>query len=167
MMFLAILAAATLVAAGFGRRSTWRTNLRRGLAAAMIVAGSTHLAQPDPFLAHLPDWAPARELTVAVTGVIEIIFGAALVWPMRNPRRVGRLLAAYLVLVFPANVYVAVADVDVDGQPGGVYSWLRLPVQALLVWITFWLTADTASEPTLSTGSPHSSALPVAAVSER
>jgi uncharacterized membrane protein len=28
----------------------------------------------------------------------------------------------YLLAVFPANVYVAVENVDVQGQPGGLYA---------------------------------------------
>ena len=146
MMFLLILASAACVAAAFGRGSGWRTALRRGMAVAMVFAGFAHLAKPDPFIAHVPTWVPARELIVAATGVIEIAFGAALVGLVRHRRGVGRLLAAYLVAVFPANVYVAVADVDVNGQPGGVYRWLRLPVQVLLVWIALRsTTTDTAS----------------------
>jgi uncharacterized membrane protein len=45
------------------------------------------------------------------------------------------------VAVFPANVYVAVADVAVDGQPGGWYPWLRLPFQALFIGWVLWSTA--------------------------
>lgn len=145
MMFLLILIGAAGVAAAFGRGSGWPTALRRGLAVAMVFAGFAHLAKPDPFLAHLPTWVPERELIVAITGVIEIAFGAALFGAARHRRSVGRLLAAYLVAVFPANLYVAVADVDVDGQPGGVYRWLRLPVQVLLVWIAFRSTTDTTT----------------------
>jgi uncharacterized membrane protein len=37
-------------------------------------------------------------------------------------------------------VYVAVAGVEVDGQPGGQYPWLRLPLQALFVWLALWTT---------------------------
>ena len=144
MLFLLILSGAACVAAAFGRGSVWPTALRRGMAVAMVFAGFAHLAKPDPFIAHLPTWVPARELIVAATGVIEIAFGAALVGPVRHRRSVGRRLAAFLVAVFPANVYVAVADVDVNGQPGGFYRWLRLPVQVLLVWIALRSTTDTA-----------------------
>ena len=52
----------------------------------------------------------------------------------------GLALAAYFVAVFPANVYVAVADVAVDGQPGGWYPWLRLPFQVLFVAWALWST---------------------------
>jgi hypothetical protein len=50
----------------------------------------------------------------------------------------GLALAAYLVAVFPSNVYVAIAGVDVDGQPGGWYPWLRLPLQVLFVAWALW-----------------------------
>ena len=59
----------------------------------------------------------------------------------RLPREtVGRVTAAYLLAVFPANVYVAVADVDVEGQPGGVFQWIRLPLQAVFVAWALWST---------------------------
>jgi uncharacterized membrane protein len=75
-----------------------------------------------------------------VTGVVEIGLCAALL--LRQPwrRRAGLALAAYLVAVFPANVYVAVAGIEVEGQPGGLYPWLRLPFQALFVAWALWST---------------------------
>ena len=64
----------------------------------------------------------------------------------RLPREtVGRLTAAYLVAVFPANVYVAVADVDVEGQPGGVFQWIRLPLQAVFIAWALWSTRSEAA----------------------
>jgi uncharacterized membrane protein len=149
MLFFAVLAAATGVAALFGRRrGTWRDHARRGLAAAMVFAGLTHLVQPDPFVQHLPDWVPARQALVAITGVIEIGLGSGLLTGRRRRQRAGQLLAAYLAAVFPANVYVAVADVDVDGQPGGLYPWIRLPFQALFIAWALWSTRPKPMPPT-------------------
>ena len=111
----------------------------------MAFAGILHLAQPDPFTQHLPDWVPAAGALVAVTGLIEIAIGVALV-SRRLPREtVGRLTAAYLLAVFPANVYVAVADVEVDGQPGGVFQWIRLPLQAVFIAWALWSTRPEAA----------------------
>ena len=145
MLFLAILVTATAIAALARRQSSWRDHARRGLSAAMVFAGFSHLAKPDPFTQHLPDWVPAAGVIVAITGLIEIAIGAALVWH-RLPREVvGRLTAAYLLAVFPANVYVAVADVEVDGQPGGVFQWLRLPLQAVFIAWALWSTRPEGS----------------------
>jgi uncharacterized membrane protein len=141
MLFLIVLATATLITAavqGIRRRFDMRSAARVGLAIGMAFAGVAHLAMPEPFLQHLPPWTPAAEAVIFVTGVIEIALGAALL--LRQPwrRRAGLALAAYLVAVLPGNVYVAVADVDVDGQPGGWYPWLRLPLQALFIAWALW-----------------------------
>ena len=48
--------------------------------------------------------------------------------------------------VFPGNVYVAVFDVEVDGQPGGAYPWVRLPLQVLFIAWALWCTRE-ASRP--------------------
>jgi uncharacterized membrane protein len=134
MLFLAILTITTTFAWLFGRRKgDWRDHARRGLAAAMVVAGVSHFTKAEPFVQHMPDWMPAREALVYLTGAIEIALGVGLLVSAAYRVAIGRLLAAYLVAVFPANVYVAVADVDVDGQPGGAYGWIRLPLQTLFI----------------------------------
>ncbi|HET6289647.1 MAG TPA: hypothetical protein VFG15_23255 [Amycolatopsis sp.] len=144
MIFLAVITLATLAAAMTIWRSTGRLSARPaalgGMAAAMIFAGAAHWFMPTPFVQHLPPWVPAAEALVLVTGAIEVALGAALL--LRQPwrRRAGISLAAYFIAVFPANVYVAVASVDVDGQPGGWYPWLRLPLQAIFVAWALWST---------------------------
>ena len=57
----------------------------------------------------------------------------------RGGLRLDRRLAS--ATVFPANVYVAIAGLDVDGQPGGIYPWLRLPFQALFIAWALWSIA--------------------------
>ncbi len=131
-------------------RERWsaKNRWRIALGLAMTVAGVTHLLAPTPFVQHIPTWIPERFAIVYLTGVIEIALGAAIVVPRgRNLRLAGLALAAFLVAVFPGNVYVAVAGVEVDGQPGGVYPWLRLPLQLLFVWLALWTTRTSASRP--------------------
>ena len=143
MIFLVVLALATLLAAAVlwmsGQRSARRAALL-GMATAMVFAGAAHWLMPTPFVQHLPPWVPAAQALVLVTGVIEVGLGAALLLRQPWQRRAGLALAAYLLAVFPANVYVAVADVAVDGQPGGWYPWLRLPFQVLFVAWALWST---------------------------
>src|ERR687893_2468148 len=122
MLFLIVLAATTLITAavqGIRHRFAMRSAARVGLAIAMAFAGLAHLAMPTPFLQHLPPWTPAAQAVIFVTGLIEIALGAALL--LRQPwrRRAGLALAAYLVAVFPGNLYVAIAGIDVQGQPDG------------------------------------------------
>ena len=143
MIFLLALLGATLVAAvlpaRFGRRSARRAT-RLGMAAAMVFAGASHWFVPTPFIQHLPSWVPAADTLILLTGGIEVALGAALLTLQPWRRFAGLALAAYLVAVFPSNVYVAIAAVEVDGQPGGWYPWLRLPLQALFVAWALWST---------------------------
>ena len=163
MLFLIVLTLATLVAAVLpipGGQRSWRSTARTGMGIAMIFAGISHWAMPEPFEQHLPPWVPAAELLVLLSGLAEVALGAALL--VRTPwqRWAGLALAAYLVGVFPANVYVAVAGVNVDGQPGGVYPWLRLPLQALFVawalWSTGWFSRDPTSARAMAKGPDRS-----------
>lgn len=140
MIFLLILFLGTAVAMIIQRRRSVRSWARWGLAAALVVAGLAHLVAPTPFQQHLPEWVPAAGALVLVTGLIEIALGAALALWKDQRRLVGIVVALYLVAVFPANVYVAVADVDVDGQPGGPYPWIRLPFQVLFIAWALWST---------------------------
>lgn len=142
MIFLVILLAATIGAAIIRPHAGPRTWARFGMAGAFVVAGVAHLARPRPFEQHLPDWTPGITGLVVATGIIEIVLGTALAALPSRRRDVGRAIAIYLVAVLPANVYVAVADVDVDGQPGGPYAWLRLPLQAVFIAWTLWGTSD-------------------------
>lgn len=111
------------------------------LALGMAVAGAGHFARPRPFVAHLPPWLPGREALVAVTGVMELAFAVALIGPRAWRPHVGRALAAFLVAVFPANVYVAVSGAAVPGLPdAAAWRWARLPLQPLLVAWAVWTT---------------------------
>jgi uncharacterized membrane protein len=144
-VFLGVLLALFFLAwSTLRRRRSVRELWRIALAGAMVVAGVLHFVEPTPFLQHLPPWVPERELLVAVSGGAEVALGLGLL--LRPPwrRTAGVLLALFLVAVFPANVYVAVAGVEVDGQPGGLYPWLRLLVQPVLVWLAVWSTRDRA-----------------------
>jgi uncharacterized membrane protein len=149
MQFLLLLLAASLLAwvlpARLGGRSV-QDAMRRGLGLAFVFAGVSHLAMPDSFLVYFPGWVPFPEALVYLSGLAEIVGGLALL--VRRYRTwVGRALAAYLVLVFPANVYAAVAGVD-ERLPGLIdaawYPWARLPFQALFVW---WALLSTGGWP--------------------
>jgi uncharacterized membrane protein len=143
MSFLVILLLCTASAAAVRPRAGPHGWARAGLGAAFVIAGAAHLVRPLPFEQHVPDWVPAAAALVAVTGVVEIGLGAALVaWPARR-RVIGLVTAGYLVAVLPANVYVAVAGVEVDGQPGGVFAWVRLPLQGVFIAWAWWSTRTT------------------------
>lgn len=118
--------------------------MRIGLAIVMAVAGIAHFGNPRPFMEHMPAAIPLRAEMVALTGAIEIILAAGLVGPRRWRRPAGMALAAYLVLVFPANVYAAVSQVPIAGVPAGWLRWARLPLQVPLIAAALWSTSEDA-----------------------
>lgn len=142
MVFLVVLVVMYVATWLIPPRSRWtpQARWRVALALAMTVAGITHLVMPTPFLQHLPEWAPMRSAVVFISGLVEIAFGVALLLPISWRPKIGWALAAYLVAVFPGNIYVAIAGVDVQGQPGGIYPWARLLLQPLFVWLALWTT---------------------------
>jgi pimeloyl-ACP methyl ester carboxylesterase/uncharacterized membrane protein len=141
MIFLAVLGVATPAAVAaqlFRHHLQLRDAARVGMSAAMVVAGIAHWVRPLPFTQHLPPWVPLPELLIFATGITEVLLGLALLLPQPWRWRAGMALAAYLLAVFPGNLYVALAGVDVDGQPGGAYPWLRLPFQFLFIAWALW-----------------------------
>lgn len=109
-----------------------------GAAGLYVSAGALHFAKADLFARIVPPSVPWPVAAVYVSGAAEIAGGAGLL--IAHVRRFAAFgLAALLILVFPANVYMAVANIP--GLPFSVprwLLWLRLPVQALLVW---WVLA--------------------------
>ncbi len=118
-----------------------RNVIRIGLAALLVVSGVAHFINPRPYVQHLPDAIPFREELVAITGVMELALAAGLVGPRRFRRPTGIALAAFLVLVFPANIYAAVSQIVIEGVPAGWVRWARLPLQVPLIAAALWATA--------------------------
>lgn len=116
-----------------------RSMLRLLLAALFLGAGAMHLVRPRGFERIVPAGLPAPELLVAVSGVAELLGGAALlVPPVRRAGGIG--LIALLVAVFPANVNMALhAEQLGSGLPDWAL-WARLPLQPALV-AAVWIAA--------------------------
>lgn len=117
-----------------------RDIVRIGLALLLTVSGVTHFVSPRPYVQHLPDVVPFRAELVAITGAMELVLALGLVGPRRFRRPAGIATAAFLVLVFPANVWAAVSQVPIDGVPTGWVRWARLPLQVPLVVAALWGT---------------------------
>lgn len=122
-------------------RGSLRDIVRIGLALGMAVSGVTHFLAARPYVQHLPDAMPFRGELVAITGVMELVLAAGLVGPRRFRRPTGVALAAFLVVVFPANIYAAVSQVPIDGIPTGWLRWARLPFQLPLIAAALWSTS--------------------------
>ena len=126
-----------------------RTVLRVLLAAVLLGAGVMHFVDPWFFVQIMPPYLPWHWELVYVSGAIEIVLGLMLLVPATS--RVAACGAiALFVAVFPANVHMAMANVQFDpppaaGQPTPTAAWLRLPLQLVLIAWAWWLTRDVRS----------------------
>jgi len=102
------------------------------LAALLTVSGVSHFAATSSYAAIVPRQLPAPRTLVHLSGLVELGLAAALVVP-RTRRAAGWLTAALFVVVFPANVEMALDR----GGHSAAYTALvlaRLPLQVPLIW---------------------------------
>lgn len=128
---------------GAGQASGYvRLLLRWVLAAFMGVAGVAHLVATTSFLGQVPSVFPFRTAIVLVSGVVEIGFALALtLLHGERLRRLGWGLAAFFVLIFPGNLYQALAGTDAFGLDTPALRWGRLLAQPVLIVWALWSTA--------------------------
>jgi uncharacterized membrane protein len=112
-----------------------------GIAAVFyIAAGTLHFLSPGPYLKIMPPWLPWHTALVTISGAAEIAGGIGLLIP-RLRRAAAWGIVALLIAVFPANVYMATANVPMGSTPvPPILLWARLPLQAVLIW---WVLAAT------------------------
>jgi len=122
--------------------SMFRFVLRLLLASLFLFAGSVHLINPTLFLPLMPPWIPFHLFCIEASGIFELLGGIGLLIPMREAQIVTGLgLVLLLVAIFPANIYMAAAHVQVHGFPPREWmAWARLPVQPLLMVAVLWVT---------------------------
>lgn len=114
--------------------------LRILLAIFMIVAGTLHWVAPDPFVKIVPSFLPYPLALVYISGVFEILGGIGLLVPPVSQAAAWGLIALFIA-VFPANINMAVNQIQMDGIPDSdLLRWGRLPFQAVLIAWAWWYT---------------------------
>jgi uncharacterized membrane protein len=119
---------------------TGRFFLRLTLAAVFLFAGTVHLIRPGLFLPIMPPGIPWPMGCILISGVFELLGGVGLlVAKERILKLAGVGLILLLLAVFPANIYMAVEHIQVDGIPSQPWmAWARLPVQPVLIAAVWW-----------------------------
>jgi uncharacterized membrane protein len=118
------------------------------MAAFYVVAGANHFANPDFYLPMMPPYLPAHLGLVYLSGLAELLLGVAVLVPrLRGLAAWGVILL--LIAVFPANIHIALYNVPLGGAAvgAGVWNWVRLPMQAVLIWWAWWYTRPPSSSP--------------------
>ena len=115
-----------------------RARLRLALAAMFVLTGSTHFTATESMLQMIPDFLPLRREAVYLSGLAELAGAVGLLVPWLR-RLAGLGLAAMLIGVFPANINVALNNLQIDlVSTDPVLQWARLLLQPVLVWLVLW-----------------------------
>ena len=127
---------------GAPRVSRAQTVARWVLGAMLTVAGTSHLTfARREFQAQVPPWVPVDPDTVVLaSGVVEIALGASTLLLPRQRVRMGLILAAFFVAVFPGNIAQYTHHVDGFGLDTDAKRFVRLLFQPVLVAWALWST---------------------------
>jgi uncharacterized membrane protein len=103
-----------------------------------IFIGTKHFTDPQYFLDIVPPQLPSKLFLVYLTGLIEVVGGAAILSP--KSRKVGAYFLIFLlVFVFPANIYLYVSDTPQNLL--GITktdALIRMPFQIPLIILAYW-----------------------------
>jgi uncharacterized membrane protein len=119
-----------------------RRSIRYLVALLMVGIGILHFVRPEGFVKIVPSWLPAPLALVFVSGAFEILGGLGLL--VSRVRRLASYgLVALFVAVFPANVNMAIHEIQPTGGhiPPAV-MWLRLPFQLVFIALALWVGRD-------------------------
>ncbi len=119
-----------------------QTTVRILIGLFFIFAGISHLSfQRIAFLAQVPNWLPIQpELIVFLSGLVEILLGAILLFLPKYKTAAGWLIALFLVAVFPGNIAQLLNHKDAFGLNSDLLRWIRLPFQPILIILVLWST---------------------------
>jgi uncharacterized membrane protein len=112
-----------------------------------IVAGVLHFIATATYVSIMPPYLPAHRALVLISGGAEIAGGLGVLMPWPRVRQAAAWgLVALLIAVFPANLNMVTDHAKFAGVPLWA-AWLRLPLQAPLIW---WAWRYTRREEVLS-----------------
>ncbi|MDT3405294.1 DoxX family protein [Mucilaginibacter terrae] len=119
-----------------------RSVARIVLGAFLAFAGVSHLTfNRSEFLAQVPKWLPVHpDLTVVLSGIVEISLGLALIFIVKNRKWVGIITAVFFVLIFPGNISQYINKVDAFGLNTDKARLIRLFFQPVLILWALWST---------------------------
>ncbi|MFK4083217.1 hypothetical protein ACI2LF_03850 [Kribbella sp. NPDC020789] len=142
-----------LGALGVSRYAEWRVAAAYGMAVMLLFTASAHFVPADvtvmpthaDLVAMVPPFLPYADGIVYLTGVLEFLGAAGLVLTATR-RLAAACLTLLFVLLLPANIYAAVADVGLASP-----LWQRIPEQLLYIGCTLWIaTAKTETKEEVS-----------------
>ena len=103
-----------------------------------VFIGIKHFTDPQYFLDIVPPQLPFKLFLVYLTGLIEVVGGAAILAP--KTRKAGAYLLIFLLLsVFPANIYLYVSETPQNLLGiSEADALIRMPFQIPLILLAYW-----------------------------
>lgn len=117
-------------------------------AIAFASVGISHIVAPHKLVYMVEGWLPFPVFAVLASGAAEIVLGILLLIP-RYRRIAAYGIIAMLVLMFPANINVALHNLP---APGGLpaepwYVWSRLAFQPVYIAWVWWAALRRSTAP--------------------
>ena len=122
--------------------SPGQTAARILLGLFLILAGIGHLTfSRHAFKAQVPPWLPMNpDLVVVLSGIVEILLGASLIFLVKQRIQLGWIVAVFFILIFSGNIAQLTEHRDSFGLDSDLKRWLRLPFQFVLIFLALWST---------------------------
>ncbi len=117
----------------------FKNNARIGTGLTFVFAGVSHFLIPETFMKLMPPFIPFPLMMVYISGVFEILGGIGLIIS-KTKKAASYGLILLLLAVFPANIYVALENIQLGGfMSNSFYQWFRVVLQIpLIIWV--WWT---------------------------
>ena len=107
-----------------------------------VLIGIEHFREPQKFVDIVPKYMPFALFLVYLTGVMEIIGGLGIIYP-ETREITGRLMALFLIAIYPANFNMWINDIPYNGTRLTTQGHLvRLSVQLLLIGAALGFSGD-------------------------
>lgn len=115
---------------------TWNV-LKYILALFLIYGGVQHFLKAEFYIPFVPSFLPAKMFVIYASGILEILFGVLLLIP--KYAHYGALgILALMIAFLPIHVSDVFSDTPAIGSSKAAY--IRLPIQFLLIWISWKLS---------------------------
>ena len=103
-----------------------------------VFIGIRHFTDPQYFLDIVPPQLPSKLFLVYLTGLIEVVGGAAIL--AQKTRKAGAYLLIFLLIsVFPANIYLYLSETPQNLLGiSKTDALIRMPFQTPLILLAFW-----------------------------
>jgi uncharacterized membrane protein len=160
VLLIALAVLRGLGALGVKRFATWPAAAAHALAIMLFMTASAHfvpggvtvMPTHDDLVAMVPPAVPFPSAMVYLTGVLEFLGAFGLILA-RTRRAAGYCLALLFLVVLPANIYAATAEIPFAGEPASPL-WQRIPEQVVYIAAALWATRGALPLPSLRRPAP-------------